>query len=388
MAKVTIKGVFPTYKTLADGSRRTYWYHRATGARLPGEKGSPEFLAAYLEAEKSPARDAGTVAALIREYTTGRKFTHTKKGKPKSEATKREYLRMLTAIEARLGTLPIKALESPRVNAVFIDYHEEIAFDRPREADNRMTVLCAVFNEAKRRGQIARNPLDGFERAYTGDRSEIIWTEADIARFMASAPLPLQQALILAIHTGQRYGDLIRLRWSDFDGEVVRLVQSKTKAKVPVPASAALKRMLDAMPKQGPFILTRADGRPWHTERNDKELGKAWRRHMQAAGFYPKPFEDLSKEEKQGFLHFNDLRGTAVTLLTEAGCTIPQVCSITGHTLESANRILRHYLASTEAIAKAAILRFENAPETAFANRLQTNAQASAGTDRKTKGVQ
>ena len=94
-------------------------------------------------------------------------------------------------------------------------------------------------------------------------------------------------------------------------------------------------------------------------------------------------FEDLSKEEKQGFLHFNDLRGTAVTLLTEAGCTIPQVCSITGHTLESANRILRHYLASTEAIAKAAILRFENAPETAFANRLQTTARPATTSAKK-----
>lgn len=383
MAKVTIKGVFPTYKKLADGTRRAYWYHRSTGARLPGEKGSPEFLAAYVEAEKIPARDTGTVAALIRDYTTGRKFTHTKKGKPKSPNTMKEYLRVLTAIEAKFGTMPVKALESPKVNALFIDYHEEIALDRPREADNRMTVLCAVFNEAKRRGQITRNPLDGFERAYVSNRAEMIWTEADITKFMDKAPLELQQAMILAIHTGQRYGDLIRLRWSDYDGEVIRLVQSKTKAKVPVPVSAALKRMLDEMAKQGPFILTRADGRPWHTERNDKELGKTWRRHMQAAAFYPKPFEELAKEEKQAFLHFNDLRGTAVTLLTEAGCTIQQVCSITGHTLESATRILRHYLASTEAIAKAAILRFENAPETAFANRLQTTVQAASAAKSK-----
>ncbi len=76
----------------------------------------------------------------------------------------------------------------------------------------------------------------------------------------------------------------------------------------------------------------------------------------------------LPKIEKQRSLHLNDLRGTAVTLLTEAGCTIQQVCSITGHTLDSTPRILRHYLTSTEAIGRAAILRFENAPETAFAN--------------------
>ena len=49
--KKALKGIFPTYKKLRDGSTRTYWYHRATGKRLPGEFGSAEFLAALLEAE-------------------------------------------------------------------------------------------------------------------------------------------------------------------------------------------------------------------------------------------------------------------------------------------------------------------------------------------------
>ncbi len=71
-------------------------------------------------------------------------------------------------------------------------------------------------------------------------------------------------------------------------------------------------------------------------------------------------------------LHFNDLRGTAVTLLAEAGCTIPEIVSITGHTLQSAHRILEKYMARTKAISDAAILKFENAPATSFANRLQT----------------
>ncbi len=201
---------------------------------------------------------------------------------------------------------------------------------------------------------------------------------------MFYAPQPPQQGLILAIHTRQCYGDLIRLRCSDFDGEVMRLVQSKTKARVPAPASAALKRMLETMPEHGPFILTRADGRLWRIERNVKELGKSWRRHMQAADVDPKPFEELRKEEKRGFLHVNDLRGTAVTLPNEAGRTVQQVCSITGPILDSATRIRRHYLASTEAIANAAILRCGNAPDTACANHPQTTPQANADTIRKT----
>ena len=38
-------------------------------------------------------------------------------------------------------------------------------------------------------------------------------------------------------------------------------------------------------------------------------------------------------------LRFNDLRGTAVTLLSAAGNAMPQICAATGHTLQSANRI-------------------------------------------------
>ncbi len=31
MVRADYPGVFATYKTLKDGTRRAYWYHRATG---------------------------------------------------------------------------------------------------------------------------------------------------------------------------------------------------------------------------------------------------------------------------------------------------------------------------------------------------------------------
>ncbi|MDW4551496.1 tyrosine-type recombinase/integrase [Defluviimonas sp. D31] len=235
------------------------------------------------------------------------------------------------------------------------------------------------------RGNIAKNPLEGFERIYEGDRSEIIWTEADITKFMAGAPDELQRALILAIHTGQRYGDLIRLRWSDFDGESLSLKQSTTKARVTVHCSETLRRMLDSTPRQGPYILTRADGRPWFTEGSDKELGKQWRVHIIEAGFYPRPLKEMTKAEKAGQLHFNDLRGTAVTLLDKAGVAIPQMCAVTEHTLQSATRILERYMARTSAMSRAAIQAFENSPATSFANRLQTGPQPAQGAGDKIK---
>jgi integrase len=73
-------------------------------------------------------------------------------------------------------------------------------------------------------------------------------------------------------------------------------------------------------------------------------------------------------------LHFHDLRGTAVTLLSEAGCTPQQVAAITGHSLKTVHRILERYLARTRGLAEQAIFNFENSPRTKFANQLQTEA--------------
>jgi hypothetical protein len=77
-------------------------------------------------------------------------------------------------------------------------------------------------------------------------------------------------------------------------------------------------------------------------------------------------------------LHFHDLRGTAVTLLSEAGCTPQQVATITGHSLMTVHRILERYLARTRGLADQAIFNFENSPRTKFANQLQTGTDANA----------
>ena len=50
----------------------------------------------------------------------------------------------------------------------------------------------------------------------------LIWTSETLAAFMVVAPLDLQRALIMAIHTGKRQGDLLALTWSVYDGTHIR----------------------------------------------------------------------------------------------------------------------------------------------------------------------
>ena len=117
-------------------------------------------------------------------------------------------------------------------------------------------------------------------------------------------------------------------------------------------------------------------------------LSLSQRERGPARGLRPADYADLPKAVKAEHLRFNDIRGTAVTLLSEAGNRVPQICAVTGHTLQSATRILEKYLAMTPALSKAAILAFENSPATAFANRLQTVARGAAEPQPKTQGKQ
>jgi hypothetical protein len=63
------------------------------------------------------------------------------------------------------------------------------------------------------------------------------------------------QALVLALWTGQRQGDLLRLPWSSYDGSHLRLRRSKTGRRIAMPAGMPLKVLLDGTERRGPLIL-------------------------------------------------------------------------------------------------------------------------------------
>ena len=84
-----------------------------------------------------------------------------------------------------------------------------------------------------------------------------------------------------------------------------------------------------------------------------------------------------SKRRLKVQLHFHDLRGTTVTLLSESGSTPQQIAPITGHSLKTVHRILERYLARTSGLAEQAIINWENSERTKFANQLQTGSVTS-----------
>jgi hypothetical protein len=57
---------------------------------------------------------------------------------------------------------------------------------------------------------------------------------------------------------------------------------------------------------------------------------------------------------------FHDLRGTAVTRLAIVGCSVPEIATITGHSLRDVNSILdSNYLSRDPALGESAIRKLE-----------------------------
>lgn len=269
---------------------------------------------------------------------------------------------MLIKLEASFGDMPIVALDSPRVRKIFLDWRSEIAKKSGlREADNRLSVLSSVLTWARDNGAISYNHVTGFKRLHRVDRSEKLWLPEHITAFMAVAPIELRRALILALHTGQRQADLLRLTWTNIEAGRISIRQGKTGRRIDIRMTRALETMLETIPRTDALVLLTKTGRPWQA----RHFKSQWLAASQLAGL-----EDL---------HFHDLRGTAVTMLAEAGCSIAQIASITGHSLRSVDSILERYLARTRHLADEAITLFENATSTKFANRLQTGGTAQNG---------
>jgi integrase len=294
-------------------------------------------VAAYNEAAaRKIVAPAGVMQSLIDKFQVSTDFTEL------APRTRDDYVRQIKLIEREFGTFPVRALSDRRTRAVFMEWRDKLAKKSKRQADYAWVVLARILSSARNRGLIDVNPCEKGGRLYHGTRAENVWTEDDEAAFLASAPAHLHLPLILALWTGQREGDLLRLAWTAYDGRCIRLKQSKTGVRVTIPVGRPLKAALDAARKQSTLILVNSDGRPW----TEGGFRASWRKAVAKA--------------KVTGVTFNDLRGTAVTRLALAQCTEAEIATITGHSLRDVRTILdAHYLHRDPALAEAAIRKLE-----------------------------
>ena len=335
--RVRLRGINRVTKRLADGTVKTYHFAWKSGPALRGAPGSPEFVASYNEAVVRRALPAtGTLLSILQCYQASEDF------RGLAERTRADYIAKIRLVEKKFADFPLTALADRRSRGVFLAWRDQLAVTSRRQADYTLTVLARVLSWALNRGLVMANPCEKAERLYRGSRADKVWTAADEAAFVGKAPKHLHLALLLALWTGQRQGDLLRLPWSAYDGTHIRLRQSKTGTRVVIPVGFPLKAALDVTPKRSTVILTTTDLKPWTAD----GFRSSWRKACAAAGIVG--------------LTFHDLRGTAVTRLAVAGCTVPEIATITGHNLRDVAAILdSNYLDRDPAMAENAIRKLE-----------------------------
>lgn len=335
--RVRLKGINKVTHTLADGQRVTYYYAWKGGPRLTGEPGTPEFIASFEEAaRRQRKRHAGTLQAVLNDYQEATEFARL------APRTKGDYVRLITEIERQFSDFPIEALADRAARSEFLAWRDRYAKRSPRQADYAFTVLARVLSWALDRNLVPDNPCKSAGRTYRATRADKVWTEHDEAAFRRAASPALALAMTLALWTGQRQGDLLRLTWNAYDGQRIRLRQSKTGIRVTVPVGAPLKAALDATTKTALTILTNGDGEPWTAD----GFRSSWAKAAKRAGI-----EGLT---------FHDLRGTAVTRLALAGATETEIATLTGHSIRDTRSILdAHYLNRDSRLAESAVAKLE-----------------------------
>lgn len=365
--RIVLKGLHRVKRPLAGGGHSLHFYAWRGGPKITAKPDTPEFIAEFQRLTEGrnrelPDHHAGTFQSIITAYQHATEFTRL------APITRTGYVRSIRKIEAEFGSASIRIISDYRMRGAFLDWRDRNAKRGPRQADLDFAVLARIVSWALNRGMISDNRCLNPGRLSAGSRAAHVWTDAQIDALLAKAPTHVALPVQIARWTGQRQLDVLRLPWSAYDGQVIRLRQSKTGRHLTVPVTAELRAILDATPRRAVTICTTKRGTSWTTD-----------------GF-KSSFATAKAEAKIEGLTFHDLRGTAVMELARAGCTVAEIASITGHALKDAETILeKHYFSRDRALGESAIAKLEkhkagtravNSPCKRFTSARKTAAQA------------
>ena len=291
-------------------------YFRRGGKQLgplPGQVGSQEFMRAYhafLSGARAPERTTtattsieGSFGRLITEYYGSREFRELK------PSSRRTYKHVLEPLARKHGHRTL-AITHKQARTLIAD----IGQTKPSMANLSKSVLQKLYKFAIRTERCDANPFTDIERFKAGTHHT--WSEGELKTFEARWPLGTRQRLAYALllFTGQRVGDVAKMRRQDIvDGEL-HVVQQKTGAELYLPIVPELEQAMRAYPAKGMVLIGDENGSPISAA----GLSELIKRAVEAAGL-------------PGKCKPHGLRKAAMRRLAEAGRTEKQIAAVSGH---------------------------------------------------------
>lgn len=307
-------------------------------------------------------------------------------------STQRGYEQCLARLADRLGDKPLSSIKRASVHRL---RHEMRA--TPAYANAVLRVLSLLFTFAQRQDWTKENPaLDpGY---FKSAPSAVPWPREAVVAFVETADAmglhSVGTAVMLNEWLGQRLGDVIAFKKTDYRDGTLSIRQSKTGAGVMLPVAlvphlverlgAEFRRHASYRVAPLHIIATRRN-RPFTVDGFRKQFEAvraklAERRPTFAVDFLVpgrKPSDPDAFIVRTADLTFMHLRHTAVTRMADAGCEDSQVAAVTGHSRLSISKIIERYCARTREQARRAfkkriaaeIERVEEAEAVALAER-------------------
>lgn len=308
-----------------------------------------------------------TVEQLLKDYATSQAF------RDKALKTQQDYLQKIRSIENHLPDVwasEAEALSQPICYGVYDELRGKTGL---HTANAAMRILGIAYSWGMSRGRLPGlivNPAHKLQlkkeepRVRAGEREEI---RQLVAAADALGRPEIGDMITLAVWSGQRQGDRLEYQFAARDNGRIILRQSKTKVIVDIPESAELRARLQEAGKRRKLaevvsahvILDERNWRPFKGDHYRHLYDQA--RKIAAKGMKDINGRQILKPMKScATLRDQDLRDTAVTWLFRAGCSVGEICAITGHSLNTATQILEHYFARHPEMANSAIEKMEN----------------------------
>ena len=229
----------------------------------------------------------------------------------RAETTKRNYRRILDQLRESYGAGLLRDLQPRHVRKI----RNDIADKSTTGADIAMSLISALWEFATEQLglELDADPTHGVKRVHKVAHEHEPWPPELIGRFLREARPSLCWAVKLALYTGQRRSDLVKRKWSQFDGEFIEVRQQKTGASLSIPCHKELRAELESMPRVADTILVGERGAPLTGSSLSVMVQKALRQ-MGVDGYA-----------------IHGLRKNAAVALANAGCRDFEIMAITGH---------------------------------------------------------
>jgi integrase len=276
---------------------RWYVYHRKTGKRIDAEFGTAAFFNELATLERRVKREAalpGTLGGLLAAYRASRAYLDL------ASSTRAGYARMMNLL------MPIHDMPLAELTPQFVAGLRDRVAEKHgrRQANYVMAVISVACEHGREHGIVRENPVKGIKRVRRdrqAPRANRPWTAEERRVVLQRVPNQLRVPVALAMFTGLRKGDVLRLLKSEIRGGRIWRRTAKTGHEMSIPLHPDLVGLLSAAaPHDAITVAATTNGTPW-TERLEREGAV------------------------QPGLTFHGLRHTVGTLLVETGFDIDTV---------------------------------------------------------------